>query len=179
VFWNWIKPFKPGGLLSTQRYVLVGAFIAAAMITPTPDVLNQCLIAVPIVGIYQLGVVAVYFMNRKRRNRDAKRTVVSTSHRERKPVRNIPGPYQPPVSALKPVNVVATKPDEPKPAPVTIRRKPASSLDGFTRTRPASLDVPSREQVSLRPQLARPQPMRPQQSPQLRRQTSIDGFTFV
>lgn len=65
IFWNWIRPFKKGELLNSQRYVLVGAFIAAAMITPTPDVLNQTMIAMPIIFIYQLGVIVVSITNRR------------------------------------------------------------------------------------------------------------------
>ncbi len=67
LFWNWVSPFQKGGLLATQQYVLIGSFIAAAMITPTPDVFNQTLIALPIIIIYQLGVVAIFFMNRSAR----------------------------------------------------------------------------------------------------------------
>ncbi len=68
LFWNWVSPFQKGGLLATQQYVLIGSFIAAAMITPTPDVFNQTLIALPIILIYQLGVVAVFMMNRRARS---------------------------------------------------------------------------------------------------------------
>jgi sec-independent protein translocase protein TatC len=70
ILWNLARPIKPGGLLSSQRFVLVGAFVAAALITPTPDVFNQCLIALPIVGAYQFGVVSVYLTNRRRRMAD-------------------------------------------------------------------------------------------------------------
>lgn len=69
LFWNWISPIPKGGLLSSQRFVIVGAFILAALITPTPDVLNQVMVAGPIIVVYQLGVVAVFMMNREERKR--------------------------------------------------------------------------------------------------------------
>lgn len=55
-----VRPFPPGALLSSQRFVIVGAVIAAALITPTPDIVNQMIVALPIIVIYQLGAVAVY-----------------------------------------------------------------------------------------------------------------------
>ena len=67
LLWNIISPIKPGGLLTSQQYIIVGAFVAAAIITPTPDALNQAMVALPIIGIYQIGVVAVYVFNRGKR----------------------------------------------------------------------------------------------------------------
>lgn len=62
---NWARPFARGELLRSQQYVFVGSFIAAAIITPTPDIINQCLIALPIVIAYQLGVLVVYITNKR------------------------------------------------------------------------------------------------------------------
>ena len=63
---NRIKPLKPSKLMKTQRIVIVLAFIAAAVITPTPDVFNQIMIAGPIIAMYQLGVMGVWVTNRGR-----------------------------------------------------------------------------------------------------------------
>lgn len=71
LFINRIKPLKPQKLLGFERYVIVLAFIAAALITPTPDIMNQTIIAGPIIIIYQLGIVLVWGYNR-RPNRVAK-----------------------------------------------------------------------------------------------------------
>jgi sec-independent protein translocase protein TatC len=67
IFWNWINPLNPKKLLTSERFVILFAFIAAAMITPTPDPTNQAMIAVPIILIYQIGVVAVIIINRRQR----------------------------------------------------------------------------------------------------------------
>jgi sec-independent protein translocase protein TatC len=40
-----------------RRYALVGSFVIAAVITPTPDPLNQAIVGIPIYLLYELGVV--------------------------------------------------------------------------------------------------------------------------
>jgi len=60
-------PLKPSQLLGSERYVILGAFIAAALITPTPDVVNQTIMAAPIVAVYQIGVIMVWLQNRQRK----------------------------------------------------------------------------------------------------------------
>jgi sec-independent protein translocase protein TatC len=42
---------------SVRRYVIVVAFIVAAVVTPTPDPFNQLLVAVPILVLYEVGVL--------------------------------------------------------------------------------------------------------------------------
>ena len=75
-----IKPLKPGTLSSTQEYVIIGATILAALITPTPDAFNMALVAIPIVTIYEMGALAV-IIRRQHRKRGvrlaAKRAVVA------------------------------------------------------------------------------------------------------
>lgn len=63
-----IKPLKPGGLLKSEKWVVLVAFIIAAVITPTPDPVNQAIIAGPVVIVYQIGVIAVLIniANKKR-----------------------------------------------------------------------------------------------------------------
>ncbi|TAH31715.1 twin-arginine translocase subunit TatC [Candidatus Saccharibacteria bacterium] len=56
---HWAHPLKPSGLFKFERYMILVAFVGAAMITPTPDVMNQTIIALPIIIMYQMGVVAV------------------------------------------------------------------------------------------------------------------------
>ena len=56
---HWVHPLKPGSLFKFERYMILIAFIGAAMITPTPDVMNQTVIALPIIIMYQMGVIAV------------------------------------------------------------------------------------------------------------------------
>lgn len=65
---NRSTPLKPRKLLRAEKWVIVGAFIAAAIITPTPDMINLMIVAVPIILIYQLGILLVWWYN-KRTNR--------------------------------------------------------------------------------------------------------------
>lgn len=58
------------GLASAKRlkkirpYVIVGAFVVAAIFTP-PDVLSQLLLALPLVVLYEFGIVLVKVFGRK------------------------------------------------------------------------------------------------------------------
>lgn len=62
---NSIHRVSPRQLMSYQRHNIILSFILAALLSPTPDVVNQSLLAVPMVVMYQFGVVLVWFKNRK------------------------------------------------------------------------------------------------------------------
>lgn len=49
-------------LRSYWKFALVGAFIIAAIITPTPDPFNQALVAVPLYLLYEVGVLFARFV---------------------------------------------------------------------------------------------------------------------
>lgn len=55
----------PRFLMRHFRWAVLGIFIAAALITPTPDVVNLCLFALPTIGLYLLGVGAAALVGRK------------------------------------------------------------------------------------------------------------------
>lgn len=52
-------------LVSARRYAIVGAFGIAAVLTP-PDVGSQLLLAVPLVLLYELALIGIWFTERKR-----------------------------------------------------------------------------------------------------------------
>jgi sec-independent protein translocase protein TatC len=59
------------GLLTVQKlkqirpYVVVGAFVVSAVVTP-PDVFSQLILAVPLIVLYEAGIIAArIFVNRK------------------------------------------------------------------------------------------------------------------
>lgn len=72
-----VRPFPPGSLLASQRFVIIGATIVAAVITPTPDAFNMAIVAVPIVAMYQLGVIAVALRHRALKRKAKKMHVQS------------------------------------------------------------------------------------------------------
>jgi sec-independent protein translocase protein TatC len=49
-----IIPVK--SLLRSRRYAIVIIFVIAAIITPSPEPFSQCLLAVPMIGLYELGL---------------------------------------------------------------------------------------------------------------------------
>jgi sec-independent protein translocase protein TatC len=60
------------GLVSTQtlkrnrRMAIVLAFVAGAILTPTPDAFNQTLMAIPIILLYELGIMLSVFFAKKK-----------------------------------------------------------------------------------------------------------------
>lgn len=65
LFINRIKPQQPGSLMRKQRWVILGSFIVAAVLTPTPDPFNQVIMAAPIILLYQFSIILIWFNNRK------------------------------------------------------------------------------------------------------------------
>ena len=51
-----------------RKYAILGAFIAGTILTPTPDMVNQTLMAGPIIILYELGIVAARVFGRRRRS---------------------------------------------------------------------------------------------------------------
>jgi sec-independent protein translocase protein TatC len=54
-----------------RRYAIVVAFVIAAILTP-PDVISQLLLAVPLVLLYEVSLVAIWFTERRRAKEAAK-----------------------------------------------------------------------------------------------------------
>jgi sec-independent protein translocase protein TatC len=59
-----------GFLLRNTKYAVLIAFIVAAIITPTSDIPNLMIMAVPMLALYMLGVVVAYVFGKKRRHED-------------------------------------------------------------------------------------------------------------
>jgi sec-independent protein translocase protein TatC len=57
----------PGFLLRKFKYAVMVSFVVAAIITPTPDVVTQSLLALPMLGLYLLGVGVAALFGRARR----------------------------------------------------------------------------------------------------------------
>jgi sec-independent protein translocase protein TatC len=56
-FLSKVHLINPPMLGKIRRYVVVVAFVVAAVVTPTPDPFNQLLVAVPILVLYEVGVL--------------------------------------------------------------------------------------------------------------------------
>lgn len=57
-------------LRSGRKFAIVGVFVIAAVLTP-PDPISQIAMAVPLIGLYELSVQAVRFMEARRKKREA------------------------------------------------------------------------------------------------------------
>ncbi|MDI6791173.1 MAG: hypothetical protein QME44_10905 [Thermodesulfobacteriota bacterium] len=44
---------------------MLGIFILAALLTPTPDVVNQLLMAGPLLVLYELSIFLIWLMERR------------------------------------------------------------------------------------------------------------------
>jgi sec-independent protein translocase protein TatC len=52
-------------LIKGRRYAIVGIVAVAAVLTP-PDIMSQCLLAVPLYVLYEFAIVAIWFTERRR-----------------------------------------------------------------------------------------------------------------
>jgi len=52
-------------LIALRRYMIVAAFVLAAVLTP-PDVVSQLMLAVPLLALYEITIIAIWFTDRKR-----------------------------------------------------------------------------------------------------------------
>jgi sec-independent protein translocase protein TatC len=140
---NRIKPLKPSGLFKYERYLIVFAFVVAFIMNPTPNVIDQMLVVVPIIVMYQVGIGLIWFVNRQKkpsrvqllREQDAKRQA------ERASRQLVPLAIEEPVFAapIEPATAVA----EAAPMPAG---RPLKYATDFVRT-------PRRSYAPLRGQL--------------------------
>ena len=56
-----------GFLLRQFKWAVLFSFIVAAIVTPTPDMVTQTLLALPMIGLYLLGVIVAALFGRKRK----------------------------------------------------------------------------------------------------------------
>ena len=52
-------------LARNRKYAILGAFIAGAVLTPTPDMFNQTLMAGPLIILYEIGIICARIFGRR------------------------------------------------------------------------------------------------------------------
>jgi sec-independent protein translocase protein TatC len=57
----------PQFLAKNRKYAILINFVIAAILTPTPDILNQTLMAGPLILLYEVGIVAARLFGRRTR----------------------------------------------------------------------------------------------------------------
>ena len=60
-------------MVKNFKYAVLAVFIIAAVITPTPDMVTQSILAVPMLVLYGLGIVIAFFFGRERKTRKEKK----------------------------------------------------------------------------------------------------------
>ena len=66
VFLGRLGVISSKGMRKYRRYAILGAFVIAALATPSPDAINQILLAVPLWGLYELSIFLIARMEKKR-----------------------------------------------------------------------------------------------------------------
>jgi len=63
-----------GWMWHNIRYAILGIFVVAAIVTPTPDILNMCIFAAPMVALYILstGIAWLVHPNQRRKRAEKK-----------------------------------------------------------------------------------------------------------
>lgn len=169
---NGATPLTPKKLMRHQDKIILGSFIVAAIISPTPDALNQTLLASPIVVMYQVGIVLVWLKNRKRVKVNA--TISQTVEPSKVPATASTAPKLP-VSALP---TIASPAKVAVPTASTSIR-PTYSVDGFVVAPRRALPVrPPAPRLSRPLPIAREVPTRSQPVFRQGPRRSIDGFVI-
>ncbi|MGA2133403.1 MAG: twin-arginine translocase subunit TatC [Bryobacteraceae bacterium] len=68
-FLTLLRIVSPRFLLNHSRYAILGIFIIAAIVTPTPDAFNMMLFATPMCLLFYVGIFAGYLLVLKREGR--------------------------------------------------------------------------------------------------------------
>jgi sec-independent protein translocase protein TatC len=61
----------PQFLSRNRKYAILLTFIVAAILTPTPDIFNQSLMAVPMILLYEVGILAARIVQRRSKTAEA------------------------------------------------------------------------------------------------------------
>jgi sec-independent protein translocase protein TatC len=56
----------PQFLSKNRKYAVLINFMIAAILTPTPDIVNQSLMAVPLLILYELGIISARIFGRRK-----------------------------------------------------------------------------------------------------------------
>lgn len=172
---NRIKPMTPRMLMSGQRHVILWSVVFAAVISPTPDAVNQLLLAVPIIVMYQVGIVIILLKNRKRADKKSKDGSLTRSVADNELVNHTAKEIKPcPMEAKK--ESVRSELETP-----ILVKKPASShalvnhrsLDGFVAMKTEKPSpVANKKVVIPKKTVSKPVPIRRSLS------RSVDGFSI-
>lgn len=64
---------SPGFMVKNFRYAIMIIFIIAAIVTPSPDALNMCIFAAPMLGLYAVSIGVAWLVHPEQRARREKK----------------------------------------------------------------------------------------------------------
>lgn len=68
---TWVEMTDVRFFTSKRKFFVVGAFVLSALLTP-PDYVTQCLLAGPLIVLFELGICLCRLVERKQKKREAK-----------------------------------------------------------------------------------------------------------
>lgn len=80
VFLTRLGIVTPKTLAKNRKYSILVAFIIAAILTPTPDVFNQTLMAIPIIILYEAGILVSRFFVKKKTTEVQEESKATSAH---------------------------------------------------------------------------------------------------
>jgi sec-independent protein translocase protein TatC len=66
-------------MIKKFKYAVLAIFVVAAVITPTPDMMNQSILAVPMLALYGLGILIAFLFGKERKTRREKKAAKDTA----------------------------------------------------------------------------------------------------
>jgi sec-independent protein translocase protein TatC len=66
-------------MIKNFKYAVLAIFIVAAVITPTPDMMNQSILAIPMLALYGLGILIAFFFGKESKTRREKKAEKETA----------------------------------------------------------------------------------------------------
>lgn len=146
---NRIKPLKPSGLFKYERHLIAGSFIVAFIMNPTPNIIDQLFVVLPMLVSYQLGIGLIWLVNRRKAPTRIQELLRQDEARraERASRRLTPLVVPAPPAIPSPDVAPATLPTAPAPEPTPVQSAAVS------RPRGAAPPMPRRNYATLRGQL--------------------------
>jgi len=162
-----ITPMPPSSWNKYQRHMIVGAFIIAMLITPSPEITTQFTLAAPTILMYQIGILLVWM-----RHRQLKTKKVSAPTLEEELVKEVTEPRPQPVPERQSTPPVVAVAPESRPAGLTPGRVDVLMRYKPARARNVTVTVPPRQN----PQDVLASQIRPQVNRAPASRVTIDGF---
>jgi len=68
---------SPQFMVKNFRYSILVIFVIAAIVTPTPDIINMCVFAAPMLGLYALSIGVAWVVHPEQRNKRKEKRAAS------------------------------------------------------------------------------------------------------